>query len=101
MHDYFGVSGGHCLAMLGERWQQTQCNARQHEECHQIKNAGGATTGDPIKNPSHYCVGGFECWDVIEALGLNFRMGSAFSYLWRCSRKGTPEDAIKDIRKAI
>lgn len=52
---------------------------------------------DPIKRPSHYCVGGYECRDVIEALGLGYYRGNAFKYLWRAGRKG---DAIEDLRKA-
>jgi hypothetical protein len=50
-------------------------------------------------NPAHYKVGSMECIDVIEALGLNFHLGSAFAYLWRAGRK--TEDPHEDIRKCV
>ncbi len=60
----------------------------------------GVPIGDPVKHPSHYVAGPFECREVIAALGLNFNRGSALKYLWRAGRKaGAPE--AEDIRKAI
>lgn len=39
-----------------------------------------------------------ECVDVIDALGLGFRLGSALKYLWRAGKK-TP-DRVSDLKKA-
>ena len=41
---------------------------------------------------------GIDCLDVIQALELNFSLGSALKYLWRAGRK-TP-DRLQDLEKA-
>jgi len=54
---------------------------------------------DPlVEHPSHYNnhPSGFECWDVVRH--MNFNLGSAMKYLWRCDEKGTP---IRDLQKAV
>lgn len=48
----------------------------------------------------HYCAGGFEAMDVIEAYGLNFALGNAVKYLLRCGHKGDEADALRDLEKA-
>lgn len=48
----------------------------------------------------HYCAGGFEAMDVIEAYGLNFALGNAVKYLLRCGHKGDDSDALRDLEKA-
>lgn len=48
----------------------------------------------------HYCAGGFEAMDVIEAYGLNFALGNAVKYLLRCGHKGDDADAMRDLEKA-
>lgn len=48
----------------------------------------------------HYCAGGMEAMDVIEAYGLNFAIGNAVKYLLRCGRKGDDADALRDLEKA-
>ena len=48
----------------------------------------------------HYCMGGLEAIDVIEAYGLNFALGNAVKYVLRCGRKGCDADAIRDLEKA-
>ena len=40
-------------------------------------------------------------WDLVEALGWNYRIGNATKYLWRLGKKGGPEKAIEDLEKAI
>lgn len=49
---------------------------------------------------AHYCAGGIETIDVIEAYALNFALGNAVKYILRCGRKGTAQDAIRDLEKA-
>lgn len=64
-------------------------------------SVNNGTGHDPVNHPKHYVVGGFECLDVIEALGLdrNYHVANAFKYIWRHGRKGSNE--IEDIEKAI
>jgi hypothetical protein len=52
---------------------------------------------DPVNKPAHYIVNGMECIDAIEALGLGYRLGSAFAYIWRAGRKAS---ALEDLKKA-
>lgn len=47
-------------------------------------------------NPDHYKVGSLECIDVIEQLGLGYRLGTALKYLWRQGRK---DDRLVDLKK--
>jgi ubiquinone biosynthesis protein UbiJ len=55
---------------------------------------------DIITAPSHYIVGGYECREVIAALGLCFDIGAAFKYIWRAGRKDGA-DEVTDLRKAV
>lgn len=55
-------------------------------------------TFDEVERPLHYCRGGIECKEVIEAWDLNFYLGNALKYICRADHKGTP---LKDLRKAI
>lgn len=48
----------------------------------------------------HYCAGGIEAMDVIEAYGLNFALGNALKYILRCGHKGNEADAVRDLEKA-
>jgi hypothetical protein len=53
---------------------------------------------DPVKHPSHYTShpSGLECWDVTRH--MNFNLGNAIKYIWRCDLKGKP---IEDLEKAV
>ena len=53
---------------------------------------------DTINHPAHYCDGGIETIDFIEAKKLNYRLGNAVKYISRAGKKG---DAAEDIKKAI
>jgi len=53
---------------------------------------------DPVNHPTHYCVNGLECIDVIESLQLNYHFSNAFKYLWRAGRK---DPVYQDIQKAV
>jgi len=55
------------------------------------------TQSDPVERPAHYTRAGVECIDVIEALGLGYRLGNAMKYLWRAGHKGS---MVEDLRKA-
>lgn len=55
---------------------------------------------DPVNNPSHYQVGGYKVIDIIEAFGLNFRLGNAVKYILRAGRKDAAKTA-EDLRKAV
>lgn len=48
----------------------------------------------------HYCAGGFEAMDIIEAYGLGFALGNAVKYILRCGHKGDDADALHDLEKA-
>lgn len=49
---------------------------------------------------NHYCSGGIEAIDVIEAYKLNFSLGNVIKYVLRCGHKGSDSDAIRDLEKA-
>lgn len=53
---------------------------------------------DPVSHPKHYTSrkSGIECIDVTEE--MNFCLGNAVKYIWRCDEKGHP---IEDLKKAI
>lgn len=58
---------------------------------------------DPVNHPSHYCQGGIECIDAIEAaLGregfIAFLRGQVIKYQWRLGHKDSPK---QDNAKAI
>lgn len=57
-----------------------------------------ANSNDPVKKPSHYTShpSGIECWDVTRH--MNFNLGNAMKYIWRCDLKDNP---IQDLEKAI
>ena len=47
--------------------------------------------------PKHYSLGP-QPVDVIDAWGLNYKLGNALKYIARCAHKG---QKIKDLKKAI
>lgn len=60
---------------------------------------------DPINHPKHYtsspaachqCGQGIECIDVTQH--MDFCLGNAVKYIWRCDDKGA---TIEDLRKAV
>ena len=61
---------------------------------------------DPVKHPSHYCYGKFECVEVIQELTAGasgpegFLLGNVIKYLWRYRRKNGAED-LKKARRYI
>jgi len=57
-------------------------------------------TDDPINHPLHYCRGGIEAVDVIEAWELDYHIGNAIKYLCRAGYK-TDNKTTTDLQKAI
>lgn len=64
----------------------TEVKMRTHEGGH-----------DVVSRPAHYCAGGFEVIDIIEAYGLGYHLGNVIKYVLRCEGKGKP---IEDLKKA-
>lgn len=57
---------------------------------------------DNVNHPNHYCVGKYECMDVMEEVFgrdkfMDYCYLNAFKYMWRSERK----NGIEDIKKAI
>lgn len=52
---------------------------------------------ESVNHPSHYNnhISGIECIDVVEC--MNFCIGNAIKYLWRCGYKG---NELEDLKKA-
>jgi hypothetical protein len=53
---------------------------------------------DLVNSPPHYRNNGIETIDVIEAWGLNYRLGNCVKYLSRAGKKG---DRLQDLEKAL
>ena len=80
-----------------ERAQSKNCDCNS-EQCHACWNR----EMDLVNAPNHYCVGGYECWDVMEAVFgkealYHFSLCNTFKYLFRAGKK---DDLIQDLRKA-
>lgn len=54
-------------------------------------------THDPVNHPSHYCDGGIETIDFIEAKKMSYHLGNAVKYI---SRAGKKDDELQDLKKA-
>jgi len=52
---------------------------------------------DPVEHPSHYCRGGIEVIDVIEAYELGWHLGNVIKYVLRAGHK---DSMLEDLRKA-
>ena len=61
---------------------------------------------DNVNHPSHYTQGPVHgrCGEVVECItvseGMNFNVGNAVKYLWRCDAKDNGQHAIQDLEKA-
>lgn len=58
-------------------------------------------TTDPVNHPNHYCQGGIECIDAMEAafskqIVADFCICNAFKYIFRCKNK----NGLEDVKKA-
>ena len=57
---------------------------------------------DVVNRPSHYTQGKYECIEVMEdtlgkQLTIDFCLGNAFKYIYRCKHKGK---MVEDLKKA-
>lgn len=52
---------------------------------------------DAVSHPSHYCRGGIEVIDIIEAYELGWHLGNVIKYILRAGHK---DDMVEDLRKA-
>ncbi len=83
--------------MKSEKHPEKQGENEFHSEKCTIKSKH-----DAVNHPSHYCVGGIECIDVIKATtkGMNafdaFCQGNAMKYLFRWQYK----NGVEDLKKA-
>lgn len=48
----------------------------------------------------YYSAGEMQAIDIIDAYNLPFDLGNVLKYILRCGKKGTDEDAVKDLIKA-
>ncbi|MCE2563339.1 hypothetical protein [Komagataeibacter sp. FNDCF1] len=55
--------------------------------------------GTAATRGAHYQTGQFQAWDVSRYLSGD--MAQAWQYVYRCGRKGSEQDAITDLRKAV
>jgi hypothetical protein len=42
---------------------------------------------DPVNHPSHYCLGGIEVLDAVEAWKLPYHLGNVVKYVARAGKK--------------
>lgn len=52
---------------------------------------------EKVNHPAHYCVGGIEVIDAIEAWELPYHLGNVVKYVARAKHKG---DEVTDLQKA-
>lgn len=66
-----------------------------------VKSADLNDPADQIAHPAHYAEGRkHEPIDVIEDWKLGYHLGNATKYISRAGRKGGPDKAIEDLKKA-
>ena len=53
------------------------------------------------KGPSYYQRGSIQVWDFIRDQGLNFHLGNSIKYICRYVHKGSYNDQVSDLKKAI
>ena len=52
-------------------------------------------------NPHYYQRGSIQVWDFIRDQGLNFHLGNSIKYICRYGHKGSYNDQVSDLKKAI
>ena len=52
-------------------------------------------------NPTYYKRGSIQVWDFIRDQDLSFHLGNAIKYICRYGHKGTYDDQVSDLKKAI
>ena len=51
--------------------------------------------------PTYYKRGSIQVWDFIRDQDLNFHLGNSIKYICRYGHKGTYDDQVSDLKKAI
>ena len=72
-------------------------NCNSFFDCASTTRTDMPTAPDPVNHPPHYTRCGYECAEVVIALGLSYCLGNVLKYVWRCGHKS---DALEDLRKA-
>lgn len=54
---------------------------------------------DVVNHPAHYCIGGIEVLDAIEAWGLPYHLGNVVKYIARAGKKDE-KTYRQDLQKA-
>lgn len=54
---------------------------------------------DPVNHPQHYCLGGIEVLDAVEAWELPYHLGNVVKYIARAGKKN-PATFLEDLKKA-
>lgn len=65
-----------------------------------LRSQGAPASDDPINHPSHYTFGKFEVIDVIFDWDLKYPLCNVVKYVARAGKKGGPEKALEDLKKA-
>ena len=53
------------------------------------------------QTPTYYKRGSIQVWDFIRDQDLNFHLGNSIKYICRYGHKGTYDDQVSDLKKAI
>lgn len=100
---YDGSQGGEVREHVVQGWVGTRCY-------NESQTLGGSTNmsslpvwtlvrraQDPVNHPPHYTghPSKIECIQITEH--MNFCLGNAVKYIWRCGEKGDP---VQDLKKA-
>lgn len=64
-----------------------------------VQQGKHVSTHDPVNHPSHYCFGGIEVLDAIEAWQLPYHLGNVVKYIVRAGKKD-PAKLLEDLKKA-
>lgn len=93
--------GTHVAAWtVSDKKMKHECRFQKHDAVNHPTNT--AVAHDVVNHPSHYCQGGIECIDAIEAAVTGLRgmdavcAGNAIKYIWRYHQK----NGVEDLKKA-
>ncbi len=56
---------------------------------------------ETTQGPQYYQRGSIQVWDFIRDKGLSFHLGNAVKYICRYGHKGSYDDHLSDLNKAI
>ncbi len=76
------------------------CSAFQPYAANDPRSQGTPGSGDEVNHPSHYTFGKYEVVDVIYDWQPPYPLDNVIKYVARCGKKGGPEKALQDLKKA-